>query len=36
VGLYNEDRKLVSVAKMASPIRKREKDKILIRLRLDI
>lgn len=36
VGLYNEDRKLVAVAKLASPIRKREKDKLLIRLRMDI
>lgn len=36
VGIYNEDHKLVAVAKLASPIRKREKDKILIRLRMDI
>jgi hypothetical protein len=35
VGIYNEDRKLVAVAKLASPIRKREKDKITIRLRMD-
>jgi hypothetical protein len=36
VGIYNEDRKLVAIAKLAQPIRKREKDKILIRLRIDI
>jgi hypothetical protein len=36
VGIYNEDHKLVAVAKLASPIRKREKDKLLIRLRMDI
>lgn len=35
VGIYNEDHKLVAVAKMASPIRKREKDKLLIRLKMD-
>jgi hypothetical protein len=35
VGIYNEDHKLVAVAKLASPIRKREKDKLLIRLRMD-
>lgn len=35
VGLYNENRKLVAIAKLAQPIRKREKDKLLIRLRQD-
>lgn len=35
VGVYNEDHKLVAVAKLASPIRKREKDKLLIRLKMD-
>lgn len=35
VGLYNEDRQLVAVAKLAQPIRKREKDKLNIRLRFD-
>ncbi|MBV8072207.1 MAG: hypothetical protein JO270_20045 [Acidobacteriaceae bacterium] len=35
VGIYNEDHKLVAIAKLASPIRKREKDKLLIRLRHD-
>jgi hypothetical protein len=35
VGIYNEDHKLVAIAKLASPIRKREKDKLLIRLRMD-
>lgn len=35
VGLYNEDRKLVAVAKLAQPIRKREKEKINIRLKMD-
>lgn len=36
VGLYNEDRKLVAVAKLAQPIRKREKDPLDIRLRIDL
>jgi hypothetical protein len=35
VGLYNEDHKLVAIAKLAQPIRKREKDKLLIRLKMD-
>ncbi len=35
VGLYNEHRELVAVAKLAQPIRKREKDKINIRLKMD-
>lgn len=35
VGLYNEDRTLVAVAKLAAPLRKREKDKQNIRLKLD-
>jgi hypothetical protein len=36
VGLYNEERKLVAVAKLAQPIRKREKDRITIRLKFDL
>ena len=36
VGIYNEERQLVAVAKLAQPIRKRESDNIDIRLRLDI
>lgn len=36
IGLYNEDRKLIAVAKLAQPVRKREKDKINIRLKFDI
>lgn len=36
VGLYDENRRLVAVAKLAQPIRKREKDKLNIRLRFDI
>lgn len=36
IGLYNEERQLVGVAKIAQPIRKREQDVIDIRLRLDI
>jgi len=36
IGLYNEDRQLVGVAKIAQPIRKRERDAIDIRLRLDV
>lgn len=35
IGFYNEERKLVAVAKLAQPIRKREKDKIVIRPRID-
>lgn len=35
IGIYNEERKLVAVAKLATPIRKREKDKINIRLKMD-
>jgi len=35
VGLYNEDRQLVAVAKFAQPIRKREKDKENLRLKID-
>lgn len=35
VGLYNERRELVAVAKIAQPIRKREKDRETIRLRYD-
>jgi hypothetical protein len=36
VGLYNEERQLVAVAKIAQPIRKREQDVIDIRLRMDV
>lgn len=35
VGLYNEDHQLIAVAKIAQPIRKREKDKTNIRLKMD-
>lgn len=35
IGIYNEERKLVAVAKLAQPIRNREKDKNTIRLRID-
>lgn len=35
IGLYNEDRTLVAVAKLAQPLRKREKDKQNIRLKMD-
>ena len=36
IGIYNEERQLVGVAKLAQPIRKRERDNIDIRLRLDV
>lgn len=36
IGIYNEFRQLVGVAKLAQPIRKRERDQLDIRLRLDI
>jgi hypothetical protein len=35
VGLYNENYELVAVAKIAQPIRKREQDRLDIRLRID-
>jgi hypothetical protein len=35
IGLYNEDKQLVAVAKIAQPIRKREKDRENIRLKFD-
>lgn len=35
IGLYNEERQLVAIAKLAQPIRKRERDKLDIRLRMD-
>lgn len=35
VGLYDEQRRLVAVAKLAQGIRKREKDKLNIKLRID-
>lgn len=35
VGIYNEERKLVAVAKLAQPVRNRERDKINIRLKCD-
>jgi hypothetical protein len=35
IGIYNEERQLVAVAKLAQPIRKREKDRLDIKLRLD-
>ena len=36
IGLYNEERQLVGVAKLAQPIRKRERDAVDIKLRLDL
>jgi hypothetical protein len=36
IGLYNEERQLVGVAKIAQPIRKREQDDLDIKLRLDL
>lgn len=36
VGIYNEERQLVAVAKIAQPIRKRERDDIDIKLRMDL
>lgn len=35
IGIYNEDRKLVAVAKLARPLRKREQDKFNIKIALD-
>jgi hypothetical protein len=36
IGIYNEERQLVAVAKLAQPIRKREKDNLDIKLRFDV
>jgi hypothetical protein len=36
IGIYNEDRKLVAVAKLARPLRKREQDKFNIKLAIDM
>lgn len=36
VGLYDEHRNLVAVAKIAQPIRKREMDRLTIRLKMDL
>jgi hypothetical protein len=36
IGIYNEERELVAVAKLAQPIRKRDADDLDIRLRIDI
>lgn len=36
IGLYDDERRLVAVAKLAQPIRKRVKDNINIRLKMDI
>jgi hypothetical protein len=35
VGLYDSERNLVAVAKLAQPLRKREKDRLNIRLKMD-
>jgi len=35
IGMYDENRELVAVVKLAQPIRKREKDKLMFRVRLD-
>ena len=35
VGLYDSGRRLVGIAKLAGPVRKREKDKIDVRIRID-
>ncbi|MHB8407928.1 MAG: LamG-like jellyroll fold domain-containing protein [Acidiferrobacterales bacterium] len=36
IGIFNENHELVAIAKLAQPIRKREKDKLTFRLRLDL
>lgn len=36
IGIYNEERQLVAVAKLAQPIRKREEDSLDVRLRFDL
>ena len=36
IGIYDEDHNLIAVAKMATPVRKREEDDLTFRLKLDI
>ena len=36
IGIYDDDHNLIGVAKMATPVRKREKDDFTFRLKLDI
>lgn len=36
VGIYNKERKLVAVAKLASPVRKKEIEKLNIKLKMDL
>ena len=36
IGIYNEERKLVMVAKLARPLRKRDRDKVNIHVKLDM
>lgn len=36
IGMYNEEHRLVAVAKLATPMRKRQKDKLDFRIKLDM
>jgi hypothetical protein len=36
IGLYDKDNNLIGIAKMATPVRKREKDQYTFRLKLDV
>ena len=36
VGIYDENRNLIAVAKMAQPVRKREEDSYTFKLKLDL
>ena len=35
VGIYDRDRNLIAIAKLASPIRKRETDSFSIKMKID-
>ena len=36
IGIYDEDRNLIAIAKVATPVRKRESDSYTFKLKLDI
>ena len=36
IGIYDEDRNLIAIAKLATPIRKREQDEFTFKMKLDI
>ena len=36
IGIYDEDRNLIAIAKMATPVRKRPNDNLMFKMKLDI